>query len=235
MGPPLKVTLRCAQNFDMRYVPRPAAKLMDWWAKDPKMHEHAKYCLPLLMANSLGYVIPSPGTFEVSWDGGLRDAKVVVREIAAHAQVDSDSAPGGFTVQPGFIPSTQGPGDFIYVKGIPNQRSPFSCMEALIEAWWNPSRFGLVFLVNAASSFVVHAGMPLAQMFVYQGQAGTAEFQVRLGYPPEQEEWEKRRFRIGYRRDLDYMQGKHPNGESEPSHIVSWEQLRLRQRRGISR
>lgn len=230
---PFRVTLHCALNFDMEYVPRPAAKLKDWWAEDPKMHDHAKYCLPLLMANSLGFVIPSPGTFEVSWDGGPQDAKVVVREMAAHAQLETQSAPGGFTVQPGFIPVTQEPGNFIYIKGIPNTRSPFTCMEALIEAWWNPSRLGLVFLVNEASSFVVQAGMPLAQMFVYDARAGTAELEVSSGYPPEQAEWEKRRFRMGYRRDLDYMRGKHPEGGSESTHVASWEHLRLLQKRGV--
>jgi Family of unknown function (DUF6065) len=135
----------------------------------------------LLMVNSLGYVIPSPGTFEVRWDGEPNsEAEIVIKEIAIHSRVDGHSAPGSFTVQPGFIPWTQRSEEFIYIKGIPNRRAPYTCMEALIEAWWNPARFGLVFLVNQAASFVIHSGEPLAQMFVYDGRAGTAEFEIAL-------------------------------------------------------
>jgi hypothetical protein len=181
------------------------------------------------MANSLGYVIPSPATFEVSWDGEIKnDARIAITEIAMHSEVDSHSAGGSFTVQPGFIPRTQRPGEFIYIKGIPNRRAHYTCMEALIEAWWNPARFGLVFLVNQAGSFAIRAGEPLAQMFVYEGRAGSAEFDVVRGYPPEHRQWEQRRYRPEYRRDLDYMRGRHPDGTPEPTHVASWQQLRLR-------
>jgi hypothetical protein len=181
------------------------------------------------MANSLGYVIPSPGTFEVRWDGEPNsEAEIVIKEIAVHSRVDGHSAPGSFTVQPGFIPWTQRWEEFIYIKGIPNRRAPYACMEALIEAWWNPARFGLVFLVNQAASFVIHSGEPLAQMFVYDGRAGTAEFEIAQGYPPEHECWERRRYRPQYQRDLDYLRGRHPDGSSESTHVTSWQQLRSR-------
>ena len=104
-------------------------------------------------------------------------------------------------------------------------------MEALIEAWWNPARFGLVFLVNQAGSFVIHSDEPLAQMFVYDGRAGTAEFQMVQGYPPEHECWEQRRHRPEYQRDLDYLRGRHPDGSCEEStHVASWQQLRSQPR-----
>lgn len=186
-----KVILYYDPNFDTRLLPRPAAKGREWWEDDSKTREHAQLCLPLLMANSLGYVIPSPGTFEVSWNGNIKnDASIAIREIATHSQIDAHSASGSFTVQPGFIPRTQRPGEFIYIKGIPNRRAPYTCMEALIEGWWNPASFGLVFLVNQAGSFVIHSDEPLAQMFVYDGRAGTAEFEMVQGYPPEHECWE---------------------------------------------
>jgi hypothetical protein len=181
------------------------------------------------MANSLGYVILSPGTFEVSWDGQANsNANIVITDIALHSQVDGHSAHGSFTVQPGFIPRTQQQEQFIYIKGIPNRRAPYTCMEALIEAWWNPARFGLVFLVNQAGSFVVRAGEPIAQMFVYEWHAGAAEFVVVQGYPSEHQQWEKRRYRPEYRRDLDYLRGRYPDGSCEAIHVTSWQQLRSR-------
>jgi|GEM_PF-3508807 len=229
MGDHPRVALYCDPRYDPRFLPHPAEKGRDWWENDSKTRAHAHFCLPLLMANSLGYVIPSPGTFEVSWDGESdSDAIIAIKEIAAHSQVDGHSAHGSFTVQPGFIPRTQRPEEFLYIKGIPNRRAPYTCMEALVEAWWNPARFGLVFLVNQAGSFVIHQGDPLAQMFVYEGRAGTAEFEVLQGYPRENQQWEQRRYRAEYRRDLDYLHGKHPNGHCEPAHVTSWQQLRSR-------
>jgi hypothetical protein len=125
------------------------------------------------MANNLGYEIPSPGRFEIRWNGEPDSkAEIVVKEIAAHSQVDGHAAPGSLTVQPGFIPFTQRSGEFIFVKGIPNQRAFYTSMEAIIEAWWNPARYGLVFLVNQATSFVIHSGEPLAQMFIQDGPGG---------------------------------------------------------------
>jgi hypothetical protein len=224
-----RVTLYCAANFDERFLPKPADKGREWWEDDPKTRHHAEFCLPLLMANSLGYVIPSPATFEVSWDGEVNNAaRIAVKEIAIHSQVDDHSAGGSFTVQPGFIPRTQRPGEFIYIKGIPNRRARYVCMEALIEAWWSPARFGLVFLVNRVDSFVIQMGEPLAQMFLYEAWAGSAEFTVARGYPAEHDQWEQRRYRPDYRRDLDYMRGRHPDDRREPTHVTSWQQLRLR-------
>jgi hypothetical protein len=178
------------------------------------------------MANSLGYVIPSPGTFEVSWDGNPKsDAKISIEQLAIHSAIDGHSARGSFTVQTGFIPRTHKPGDFIYFKGIPNQRAPYTCMEAAIEAWWNPANFALVFLINQACSFVISEGEPIAQMFVYAGDRAAAALTERMGYPPEHDAWEARRTRPDYSRDLDYMRGVHPDGSREPTHVTGWDRV----------
>jgi hypothetical protein len=162
----IRATLHCDPNFDTRFLPRPAEKGREWWEDDSKTRQHAQFCLPLLMANSLGYVIPSPGTFEVSWDGKIKsDASIAIREIATHSQIDAHSASGSFTVQPGFIPRTQRPGEFIYIKGVPNRRAPYTCMEALIEAWWNSARFGLVASSKQSGSGIDNVGRKLLSTF----------------------------------------------------------------------
>lgn len=176
------------------------------------------------MANSLGYYILSPARFSVHWDGDVEhDAGIEVLEGAASAQVDGHAAFGSFTVQPGFIPMTDRAGDFLYIKGVPNERGrPFQCMEALIEAWWNPAPFGLVFLLNRVGSFTIDRGEPLAQMFVYQAEGGDAPLATVEGAPEEFGAWEHRRYRPGYAKDLDYLQGRHPDGWLEPSHRTAW-------------
>jgi hypothetical protein len=89
--------------------------------------------------------ILSPATFEVRWIGDPKDdADIDILEAASHAQVDSHAAHGSFTIQLRFIPMTSRPGAFIFIKGIPNERAKhYSCMEALIEAWWSPASFGV--------------------------------------------------------------------------------------------
>jgi hypothetical protein len=218
------ITLYLLPGFDQELLPIRASRNKDWWQDNFKTRNHAQHCLPLAMANSLGYYILSPAHFTVSWDGDVQqDAHVQIPNGQLSGQVDNHAAFGSFTVQPGFIPMTSRVGDFVYIKGIANQRSqPFQCMEALIEAWWNPAPFGLVFLLNQPGTFTVEKGEPLAQMFIYRGDGGSATVHVVDGVPDEYESWRQKRYRVGYAKDLDYLRGRHPDGRSEPTHRSSW-------------
>ena len=221
---PSELILYCHPKFDDQFLPTTAPRLKSWWEATPRLRGHAKFCQPMLMANSLGLYIPSPATFTVSWNGKPDAmAQVALSECAPHAAVHARVAYGSFEVDIGFIPRTTREGEFIYIKGIPNVHlCPYVCLEALIEAWWNPARFSLVFMIGRASEFQITAGTPLAQMFVYTRPHHEMRVTVRHNYPEEHEAWEKRRFRPDYHRDLDYMRGLHPNGEREQSHIKSW-------------
>jgi hypothetical protein len=218
--------LHLAPEFDRTLAPVPATKLRDWWDDNPRTANHAKHCLPLQMANSLGWYILSPGTFIVSWDGDVHAPATIVHiEKSSHYEVDAHAAFGSFTVQPKFIPVTEREGDFVFIKGIPNERGcPYSCMEAVIEAWWSVGRFGLVFLLNQPGEFMITKGSPLAQMFVLGGAAASTSLELAAGYPPGYEEWNARRSRLEYSKDLDYFSGKQANGERVPTHITNWEQ-----------
>ncbi len=221
-----EIRLHLAPGFDKSLLPIPAAKLRDWWEDNSKTANHAKHCLPLQMANHLGYYILSPATFLVKWDGDVHaKAQIEIIERATHCEIDDHAAYGSFTVQAKFIPVTKDPGDFVMIKGIANERSsPYQCMEAAIEAWWSVGNFGLVFLLNQPGEFLIPLGKPIAQMFLYHGLAGASELQAIDGYPPGYAEWQARRSRKGYSKDLDYFKGAKATGEDVPEHITHWSQ-----------
>ncbi|MGW0229219.1 DUF6065 family protein [Actinopolymorpha singaporensis] len=206
-------------------LPEPASPKRSWWGEDLATAGHAHHCLPLTMANSLGYVVRSPGAFRVTWDGDV-DTHVTVDDVD-DCVVDNHSAGGSFTIQPGFVPRTTDEGDFLMVRPVPNVRCPwFVAMEALIEAWWQPGEFGLVCLMTRAGSFAVRRGDPLAQMCVYRAEGGSARLDIRPGLPAETEAWRARRHRPDYRKDLDYLMGRHPDGTPEPTHRRNWKHVR---------
>lgn len=213
-------------NFDRSLAPVPATRDRDWWADNTKTVNHARHCLPLMMANSLGYFILSPGTFMVRWNGDLHANCVVeTLETSSHYVVDDHAAFGSFTVQPGFIPRTEKEGEYIYIKGVANERNmPYSCMEAAVEAWWSPANFGLVYLLNQPGEFLIRKGQPIAQMMIYKGEVGGAKM-VLEGPHPGHAEFMARRTRPDYHKDLDYMKGLDPSGRKILSHITNWKDI----------
>jgi hypothetical protein len=219
-----RIRIHLSPGYDKSLAPVPAEKLRDWWDDNQKTANHAKHCLPLQMANSLGYYILSPGTFVVRWDGDVHaDAEITHIEKSSHYEVDAHAAFGSFTVQAKFIPVTDDPGDFVIFKSIANERGcPYTCMEAAIEAWWSVGNFGLVFLLNQPGEFIIPMGKPIAQMFLYHGAAGASKTEIIEGNPPGHAEWMRKRSRPDYKKDLDYFRGRRADGESIDSHISSW-------------
>lgn len=219
-----KITIHFADNYDKSLAPIKADRYRDWWEDNNATRDHARHCLPLSMANSLGYYILSPGTFIVEWDGDyFKRAKIQHIEKSSHYEIDNHAAFGSFVVQTSFIPVTDDPGDFIFIKGIPNERGkPYTCMEAIIEAWWSVGIFGLVFLLNQPGKFMIQKGTPIAQMFLYHGKAGAAAVETVDGYPKGYRAWAERRGRKGYTKDLDYMKGLRATGEKIDTHLTNW-------------
>jgi hypothetical protein len=222
MGNRIKVFLH--NDFDKDLVPVPAVRHREWWEDNYATHNHARHCLPLSMANSLGFYILSPGTFKVTWNGDTNSrAEIEHIKRSSHYEVDNHAAFGSFTVQAKFVPVTDDPGDFVYIKGIPNLRGlQYSCMEAVIEAWWNVGNFGLVYMLNQPGEFTIQMGQPIAHMFLYHGSAGHAHGELYDGYPDGFNEWQVKRSRKEYVKDFDYMTGKKPAGDKVDTHITNW-------------
>lgn len=222
MGNKIKICLH--SSFDKNLIPVEASRHREWWEDNQATRNHARHCLPLSMANSLGFYILSPGTFRVRWEGDNNKRAIITAiKKSSHYEVDNHAAFGSFTVQAKFIPITEDPGDFVYVKGVPNQRGlPYSCMEAIIEAWWNVGNFGLVYLLNQPCDFIINMGEPIAQIFLYHGIAGAAIGEVYDGYPEGHSHWDARRRRADYEKDFDYMTGRNSAGQKISSHITNW-------------
>lgn len=212
-------------NYDRSLAPVPAPRHRDWWDDNTKTANHAKHCLPLVMANSLGYHILSPGTFLVRWNGDIQQyATVEVIDPSSHCIVDNHAAFGSFTVQAAFIPRTEHEGDYLYVRGVANERGmPYSCLEACIEAWWSPGNFGLVYMLNRAGDFLIRKGQPIAQMSVMRIPPQAIDLEGPL---PEHAEWLAKRSRPDYRKDLDYMAGRYPDGCPVQGHVTNWKSLK---------
>lgn len=219
-----RIRLHLAPGFDKSLAPVPAQKLRDWWDDNTKTANHAKHCLPLQMANSLGYYILSPGTFIVKWNGDVHsDVRIEHVEKSSHYEVDNHAAFGSFTVQANFIPVTDDPGDFVLIKSIANERNcPYTCMEAAIEAWWSVGNFGLVFLLNQPGEFLIPMGKPIAQMCLLRRESAEARIEIVEGNPPGHAEWLAKRSRPDYRKDLDYFAGVTSGGKKIETHITSW-------------
>lgn len=218
-----EIKLYLCEPYDHSLLPVRANKFRAWWEDDEKTQNHARFCHPLVMANQIGFYILSPATFTVEWNGkSEEDAKVTVIEASDHAVIDNHSARGSFTVQTNFIPVTNS-GDFIYIKGIPNVRRPYTIMEAIIEAWWNPAHFGLVALCNQPGKITVQKGEALAHMLILN-EAGVDVDLVIAGkdkeVPYRQEFLKKRGQQVNH--ELDYLRGEYPNGEPAPNHYKSF-------------
>jgi hypothetical protein len=214
------IELYLLRNYDKNLLPRKPELYKDWWEKDSKTANHAKFCLPLVMANGLGYDILSPATFTVFWDGDEnKNAEVKILDKSNHAVIDNHSSFGSFTVQTQFIPKTQ-EGCFTLIKGIPNVRKNFSVMEGLIETWWNPAHFGLVCLCNHAGHFTVEKSEPIARMIFLTDEFLKTNLIIKeneFEIFQRKEFDEKRSKQTGH--VLDYFKGLFPNGEKVDYHI----------------
>jgi hypothetical protein len=206
--------------YEKNLLPKKPDIYKAWWEEDGKTINHAKFCLPLLMANGLGHDILSPATFEVSWSGNEKEnAKISIHESSSHSMIDNHSAFGAFTVQAHFIPKTN-KGCFTLIKGIPNLRRPFSVMEGLIETWWNPAHFGVVCLCNASGSFIIKKGEPIARMVFISDEYINTNLIIKDNDKEiafRKEFLNKRANQNGH--VLDYFKGKYPNGEKTEYHI----------------
>jgi len=153
-------------------LPVKSSPYRGWYEKSLKTHDHAKYCMPIAMANSLGYILRSPITFSVSWSGDEKDEVIVniinknkeVHAVSTHS-VSTHSAPGSFTLQYRFVMGTSQE-YFTYIKGIANIRSRFNVMEALLESWWFEGTFGVVCLLNQPCDFIIKEGDPIASVML---------------------------------------------------------------------
>jgi tetratricopeptide (TPR) repeat protein len=221
------ITIFLKPGYDAALAPVRADKTRAWTEEDAKTQNHAKFCLPLQTASGVGHFLLSPATFTVEWDGNVEhDATIEIIDAASHTEITTHSAAGSFTVQSKIVVRTKQPGDYVYVKGIANQfRLPYSVLEAMIEAWWAPTTFGIVCILNQAGKFKIEKGQPLAQFFAVSREKAEFDTKVIAGEPPRHDEWlAAEALRADTGKHYLYFKGQWPDSETVCPHYVTWGQ-----------
>lgn len=212
----------------------PASRTRSWM--DGSDHARlAQLCLPMAMANQLGWQLLNPIAFRCRWDGGADIAAVRVEPLTKGEPVAAFSSfgHGALAWVPPFVFRT--PRDWgLLVKAPANQpKAGATALEGYIETAWHASTFHVVWHLTRPGRWVTFAaGEPVAQILPIRA-CQVEEFMpiVRdLGDDPEIEAeyrtWRAKRVRlmgrIGSRvpepgeMSLDYMAGRTSRGAKAP-------------------
>jgi Family of unknown function (DUF6065) len=135
------------------------------WMDDTNQR-FAYRCLPLTIANSSGWEVLSPCTFEAVWDGGTGLDAIAIRALDGYPNLDrivsSHFGEGVLTVHTGYLFRTN-PGWAINVRGSPNYVTDgIQALEGIIETEWLQFTFTMNWLFTRPGSVVFEKGAPLA-------------------------------------------------------------------------
>ena len=148
---------------DTPCVPLRAAPRQRAWM-DGTVEAFAYRCLPLVMANQLGWEALCPVRFAATWNGGPAPTDVQVRFPGASSPfIDSHFGHGIVTLKTGYLFRTP-PGHNLWVKGPANHgKDGIAPLEGLVEADWGPFTFTMNWrLTRPHHEVVFEAGEPFA-------------------------------------------------------------------------
>jgi Family of unknown function (DUF6065) len=121
----------------------PGRSSRDWMEATPE--RYAYRCLPLSIANAMGWELLSPCEVEAEWNGGpeladltvaIKDPKKARRDFAA-----SHFGSGILTFHVGYLFRTE-PGVGLWARGVPNlAKDGIAALEGIIETDWLPFSF----------------------------------------------------------------------------------------------
>jgi len=224
---------------------RPAPVTRPWM--DSISDNHAYRCLPLNIANSHGWEILSPCSFEVEWSGSVYAGALKLRSFDGYprlgALASSHFAYGIVTFHLGYLFRTE-PGWDLFASGSFNRpKDGIAPLSGVIETGWLPYPFTMNWQMTRPGSVRFEKDEPLCMVFpLPHGALEQVEPEVvDLDSAPELKrqvmEWKARRDEFMRRHHvLDpktlkegwqryYFLGKMPDGSS-PEHHLS--KLRLR-------
>lgn len=228
--------------YEIHTVPgfsiEPAPHARDWMDQTP--NRFAYRCLPLVMANQFGWVIPCPATVDVRWNGRNAPGKGLVIEyeggepgyIGHYIQdhfgdaILTFSLPYLFRTPPGYGLLVRGPTN-MWVPGA-------HPLDGFVEADWLESTFTMNWkLVEPGRTVRFEQGFPICQVLPYPRDL-LESMQTRLAPLAENEELKARNERWSSSREQfnkdperkpqdwqkDYFQGKNMTGELMPGHAT---------------
>jgi hypothetical protein len=208
----------------------------DWMEALPE--RFAYRCLPLAIANQMGWEIPSPVAFAARWNGGPGEDAIELRFDGARSRfAQSHFGHGVLSFAVGFLFRTP-PGHNLWVTGPANRpKDGIAPLEGLVETDWAPFSFTMNWRFTRADHEVrFAAGEPVARILPFpRGYLERFRPEIRaLADDPALEQafgdWRSARaeFLVESRHEgfgaygqgwqKDYMLGRTPSGERFAAH-----------------
>ncbi|MGL4424156.1 MAG: DUF6065 family protein, partial [Gemmataceae bacterium] len=146
----------------MKLLPAPIDRA---WM-DATNQRFAYRCLPLNIANQLGWMLTSPCTFEALWYGSTPKTEIEIRFLdVADPCISTHFGYGVMTFSLPYLFRTP-PGINLYVKGPANQpKDGIAALEGVVETDWATSTFTMNWKFTRAMEWVrFERGEPIAQL-----------------------------------------------------------------------
>ena len=202
---------------------------------------HAYRCLPLNIANSHGWEILSPCTFELSWSGGIPAASLSAKALDGYPDLAqfavSHFAYGIVTFHLGYLFRTE-PGWDLFASGsLNNPKDGVAPLTGVIEADWLPYPFTMNWQMTRPGTVRFERDEPVCMVFpVAHGALQNVEPEiVDLDSAPEVKqrtmEWKERRDEFMKKLTVKepeamkaawqryYFLGRMPDGSSPAQHL----------------
>jgi hypothetical protein len=138
---PAELPLIAYEAATTRCVPLQVGPHQRAWM-DATNNAFAYRCLPLVLANQLGWEATSPVAFRAVWNGGPEASDIrITFESDTSPFIDSHFGHGILTLKTGYLFRTP-PGHNLWVKGPANRpKDGIAALEGLVEADWGPFTF----------------------------------------------------------------------------------------------
>lgn len=157
-------------KFDIYSVNDPCLEIVpgrfkrDWM--EQTTHRFAYRCMPMTVANTSGWELLSPCSFEASWLGTEDKEAISILALDGyehlHDLVISHFGAGILTIRPGYVFVTD-PGWGVVIRGAPNFiKDGISALEGLVETDWLPYSFTMNWRFTRAGTVRFEKGEPLA-------------------------------------------------------------------------
>ena len=133
---------------------------------DNTINQFAYRCLPLVIANQLGWDVLNPVEFWAYWTGGAKSTDVVIHMTQYGTRmVDTEFGNGILTFHVPYLFRTPA-GINLWAKGIPNSpKDAISPLEGVIETDWSSAKFTMNWMFTRPYQWVrFTAGEPICRV-----------------------------------------------------------------------
>lgn len=159
--PPPELTFYKLHEHETMEI-RPASPRRQWM--DETQDRYAYRCIPLSIANSSGWELLSPLSFDASWNGGPHKNSIKINEWGdehlAPSTVTSHFGHGILTFHVPYLIQTN-PGWALWVRGSPNDaRQNIVPLDGLVETDWLPFTFTMNWRFTEPGPIIFEKGEP---------------------------------------------------------------------------